>query len=64
MLSRLARNDCFAGANFRAGTTFDAGIGIDVIDVAFRDSFYGTYGKTSSTSNAFVGNNVSHNDNF
>lgn len=56
----LARDDCFAGANFCAGTAFDAGVGIDVIDVTFRDSFYGADGKTCSASNAFVGNYVSH----
>ncbi len=57
----FARYDCFAGANFSARTAFDAGIGIDVVDVAFRDSFYGTNGETSAASDAFVSNNVCHN---
>lgn len=56
----LARNDCFAGANFSTRTALDASVGIDVVDIAFRDSFYGAYGKTCSASNAFVGNYVSH----
>ena len=33
----FARDDCFAGANFSAATTVDASVGIDFVDVAFRD---------------------------
>ena len=40
----LARNDSFAGAYFRARTTFDAFVGIDVVDVAFRNCFNGAHG--------------------
>ena len=32
-----------------------------MVDITFRDSLYRAYGKTSSTSNAFVSNYVSHN---
>lgn len=53
--------DSAAGANFGTAAAFDAGIGIDVVDVAFRDSFYGTNGETSAASDAFVSNNVCHN---
>ena len=56
----FAGDDSFAGANRCASTAVDAGIGIDVIDFAFRDSFNGTFGKTSATSNTFVGDYVSH----
>lgn len=65
-LKRLARENCFAGANFGARTTFDASVGIDVIDITFRDCLYGANGKTCAASDAFVSNNVSHSclDNF
>lgn len=56
----LARDDCFAGANFRAGTAFDAGVGVDVVDFAFADGANGAYGLAGAASNAFVCNNVSH----
>lgn len=52
----VGKNDCFAGANFGARTAFDAGVGIDVIDFAFRDSFNGANGQTGAASHAFVGN--------
>ena len=56
----LARDDCFAGANFCAGTAFDAGVGIDVVDFAFGNSFHGANGLTCAASHAFVGDYVSH----
>ena len=56
----FAGDDSVAGANFCAWTALDAGIGIDVVDVAFRDSVNGTNGLASATSHARVGNNVSH----
>lgn len=59
-VSLFPGDDCFAGANFCAATAFDAGVGIDVIDVAFRDSLYGANGKTSSTSYTLVSDYVSH----
>lgn len=57
----FAGDDSFTGAYGCAGAAVDAGIGIDVVDVAFRDSFYGTNGETSAASDAFVSNNVCHN---
>lgn len=54
------RKNSFAGANFGARAAFDASIGIDVVDVAFRDSVNGTNGLASAASHARVGNNVSH----
>ena len=57
----FAGDDSLAGANFCARTALDASIGIDVVDVAFRDSVNGTNGKAGATSNALVGDNVSHN---
>ena len=56
----FAGDDSLAGANFCARTALDAGIGIDVVDFAFRDSVNGTNGLASATSHARVSNNVSH----
>lgn len=56
----LARNDSFAGANFRARTALDAFVGIDVVDVAFRNCFNGANGEAGAASNAFVSDYVSH----
>ena len=53
-------NDCFAGANFSAAAAFDASVGIDVVDVTFRDCFNGANGKTSSASYTFISDYVSH----
>lgn len=33
----FAGDDSFAGANFSAASAVDAGVGIDFVDVAFRD---------------------------
>ena len=55
------RKDSFAGANFSAGTALDASVGIDVIDIAFADSFYGANGQTGAASHTFVGDYVCHN---
>ncbi len=57
----LGRKDCAGGANRFASATFDACIGIDVVDSAFRDSVDGTFGKTCTASYARVSDNVSHN---
>ena len=57
----FARFDSAAGANFCARTTFDACIGIDVIDFAFRDCFNGANGETCTASHTSVSDNVSHN---
>lgn len=60
-IARLfAGDDSLAGANLCAAAALDASIGIDVIDVAFRDSLYGTYGETSAASNALISDYVSH----
>lgn len=56
----LARNNSFAGANFSTRTALNACVGIDVVDIAFGDSFNGAYGNTCSASNAFVSDYVSH----
>lgn len=56
----FAGDDGIAGANFSARTALDAGVGIDVVDVAFGDSFNGTYGLAGATSHAGIGNYVSH----
>lgn len=59
-VSQLAENDCFAGANACASAAFNASVGVNNIDRAFRNSFYGTFGKTGSASYTAVSNNVSH----
>ena len=56
----FAGDDSFAGAYRSASTTVDANIGVDNIDITFRDSLYGTFGKASAASNTFVSNNVRH----
>lgn len=56
----FARYDCFAGANFSARTAFDAGIGIDVVDVAFGDGAHGAFGLAGAASHTVVGYYVSH----
>ncbi len=53
-------DDSLAGANACAGTAVDANIGVDNIDIAFRDSLNGTFGETSAASNTRVCNYVSH----
>ena len=54
------RIDSAAGANFCARTALDASVGIDVVDIALRDSLNGANGQTSAASYARIGNNVSH----
>ncbi len=51
----LRRKNGIVGANSCARATFDASIGIDVVDFAFADSVNGTFGKTCTASNARVG---------
>lgn len=60
----FAGDDSFAGANFSASAALDARVGIDYIDVAFRDSFNGAVGQAGAASDAFVGNYVSHCSSF
>lgn len=60
MLILFAGDDCFAGAYFSARAAIDASIGVDVIDIAFRDSLYGANGKTGTASYTRISNYVSH----
>ncbi len=53
-------DDSLAGAYFSTAAALDAGIGIDVIDIALRDSLNGAYGETCAAGNTLVGNYVSH----
>lgn len=52
--------DSFAGAYFSARATFDASVGIDAVDVAFRDCVNGANGLAGATSHARVSDYVSH----
>ena len=56
----FARDDSFAGANFCTRTALNASVGINVIDIAFRNSLYRANGQASAASNAFVSDYVSH----
>ncbi len=56
----FAGDNCLAGANFCTATALDAGVGIDVVDIALRDSLYRANRHTSATSNARIGDYVSH----
>lgn len=56
----FSRNDCFAGASFSTSTALDASIGVNLVDIAFRDSFNRTNGETCSTSYTVISNYVSH----
>ena len=53
-------DDSLAGANFCARATLDAGVGIDVVDVAFRNCVNRANGLASATSHARVSDYVSH----
>lgn len=52
--------DSTGGANLGATAAFDAGVGVDVVDLAFGDSANGAYGQAGAASNADVGDYVSH----
>lgn len=53
LIKRLCSgDDSFAGASFCARTALDASVGIDFVDVAFRDSVNGANGLASATSHA------------
>lgn len=56
----FARDDSVVGTNLGARATFDAGIGIDVVDIAFRDCVNGANGLAGATSHARVSDYVSH----
>ncbi len=60
----FARDDSFAGANRSASATVDAGVGVDVVDITFRDSANGAFGEAGAASDTFVGNYVSHSSQF
>lgn len=53
--------DSSAGAYFSARTAFDACVGVNVVDFAFRNSFYGANGETGAASNTSVSNYICHN---
>ena len=50
----------FRGASSCARTALGASLGIDVIDIAFRDSAYGALVNTRTACNAVVANYISH----
>ena len=52
--------DSSGGAYLGTAAAFDAGVGIDVIDITLADSFNGAYGLTCAASHADVCNYVSH----
>ena len=56
----FAGDDCFAGACLCTRTAVDAGIGVDVVDVALRDSAHGANGEAGAASDTRVGDYVSH----
>lgn len=52
--------DCIIGAHLSAAAAVYASVGIDVIDIAFRDSLYGANRDASAASDAIVVNYVCH----
>ena len=56
----FAGDDCLGGAYRCAGAAVDAGVGVDNVDVAFRDSAHGAFGEAGAASDTFVGDYVSH----
>lgn len=56
----FAGDDGLGGAYRSAGTAVDAGVGVDVVDFAFRDSFYGAVGQAGAAGYTLVGDYVSH----
>ncbi len=56
----FAGDDCLGGAYRCAGAAVDAGVGVDVVDVTFRDSANGAFGEAGAASDTFVGDYVSH----
>ena len=46
----LCRVDSFGRANVRASTTVGAHIRVDMVDIAFRDSFYRAFADASAAS--------------
>lgn len=60
----FAGDDSFAGANFSTRTALDTSVGIDVVDIAFRDGINGANGLAGAASHTRIGNYVSHGYNF
>jgi hypothetical protein len=58
---QLVLNDCFVRASAGASAATNAGIRVDDIDVAFRNSAHGAFVNTCAASNAAVCDFVSHN---
>lgn len=56
----FAGDDCLGGAYRCAGAAVDAGVGVDYIDIASRDSLYRTFADAGTAGNAGVGDFVSH----
>lgn len=48
----MGRKDSVVGANCCAGAAFDASVGVDYVDGAFRDSLNGAFGQTGAASHA------------
>jgi hypothetical protein len=56
------QRDSLVGANICTATALDAGISVDNINIASRDSLYGALANAATASYTFVGINfVSHN---
>ena len=60
----FARVDSTGGASVGASAAINAFIGIDFVDIAFRDSVGGTFAHASAASNTIIANNVSHSFEF
>ena len=58
---RLGQADSAGGASISASTAFRALVGVNAIDIAFRDSANGAFVDTGAASYAVFANNVSHN---
>lgn len=59
-LLSIGEDDGIRGADLGASAAFDAGIGVDNIDVAFRDSVDRAVGEAGAAGHTFVGDYVSH----
>ena len=57
---RLGKGDSARGASIGTCATLRAFVGIDAIDIAFRDSANGAFINASAASNAVFTNYVSH----
>ena len=60
---RLAFRDSVARANLCAAAAVDAGVRVDVVDIALCDGVCGAYALASATCDAVVANYISHNCN-